>query len=556
MRNKTLSRTDQKKVKKELKKASSILKSAKTVKSPQNRKKYVLYGVLLAAIVIFLFVLEQIFAINKEVADIMLVISQVILWLLMIGAVVGIGYIYNLFTGKISGFFHRYKKTILLSFTAVSLITITYLCLNPKVLFFTAPSSVEQFIEILKLRINPSELFGLYTAQLSLTFISISVMSVLSDKSVIIYWSNVSEDRLIEPTFTCFAAYTYYSIAATIGAGLGVIFEDSLLFVVFFILNVLSLILLTLTVTDVYYGRDTKKKKLAAKLRKIHDNAKSGGYHLEKYNRTMLSFSKNIYIAAQNGDLPYLQEAYDLVAVQPNSFENPTRHYKEGKLEITSGRDVIEALISTLDESTFSIFSQAMEHSLEVQKAAINRYMVELEEGAEVFAFDTLEPDSQFWEALSENEYFLNCLSIEPKTDREFVKQKRLINWIAARMELDYKQNAVFYRSTHPNEKLPLENPDWETTEKVMEYAFAETNVQDDRLFVSFAKLLCAAFEKESMVEHYISLFDNPPYLYYILDQIEFFEVQDNLRKKMNDIFRNHHPDEALRNNPKWASKQ
>ncbi|MBR4863162.1 MAG: hypothetical protein IKU07_01195, partial [Oscillospiraceae bacterium] len=80
----------------------------------------------------------------------------------------------------------------------------------------------------------PGELFGHYVGQLSLTFITISVMSVLSEKSVVVYWENIAEAKLIKPLFGSFASYTLYSIAATVGAGISVCLNSHLGFAFFF----------------------------------------------------------------------------------------------------------------------------------------------------------------------------------------------------------------------------------------------------------------------------------------------------------------------------------
>ena len=111
------------------------------------------------------------------------------------------------------------------------------------------------------------DLFGYYGAQLSLTFITISVMSVLSDKSMVVYWENIAEARLIRPVFGSFAAYTAYSITATVGSGISVILHNHLGFLVFFVANILILIMLTWAMVDVYFGREDKKRRLEQELR-------------------------------------------------------------------------------------------------------------------------------------------------------------------------------------------------------------------------------------------------------------------------------------------------
>ncbi len=232
--------------------------------------------------------------------------------------------------------FDRHKKGAILLATVAGCVLVIACCFAP---FLSGVSNMTEA------RFADADLFEYYTAQLSLTFISISVMSVLSDKSVIIYWANVSEDRLIRPTFSCFAAYTYYSIGATLGSGLGVMLNKPFLFVSFFAVNVGVLILLTVSMIDVYYGRDTKKKKLAQTL--VPDSA-----HNAAYKTKMLGLEQNILRAADEKNMAFLQEVYELYISHPEKFQFDT------------GREAISAMVSTLDAQTTGPFLRALDNNL------------------------------------------------------------------------------------------------------------------------------------------------------------------------------------------------
>lgn len=171
-----------------------------------------------------------------------------------------------------------------------------------------------------------------YIGQLSLTFITISVMSVLSEKSVIIYWENVAEAKLIKPLFCSFAAFTAYSIAATVGAGISVLLNNGFAFCVFFGANIFVLILLTLTMVDVYFGRERKKRNRAESLRNI-----SRRYEYSKANN-FIDFednSKNEYIdliynlqhhlhqEIEAHNVPYIREVAELYGGNIECFDTP-----------------------------------------------------------------------------------------------------------------------------------------------------------------------------------------------------------------------------------------
>jgi len=191
-----------------------------------------------------------------------------------------------------------------------------------------------------------SDLFGYYTAQLSLTFITISVMSVLSDKSVIIYWENVAEAKLIRPLLCSFASFTAYSIAATVGAGISVLCDNDLAFCVFFAANVIVLILLTLTMVDVYYGRDRKKKSRAALLRRAHKGyvkARADGRCAsvadEDYEDIMYNLQHHLHQELESHNIPYVREVCELYGGNMDCFDTPEGR-KVRELLISSGLDI------------------------------------------------------------------------------------------------------------------------------------------------------------------------------------------------------------------------
>lgn len=106
------------------------------------------------------------------------------------------------------------------------------------------------------------KLIDLYVSQLSLTFITITVTSNLSDGSNIIYWVNLVEKKLIEPKWMCFHSLTVYSFVTILYSTLSVIMNRTLGVFMFFILNIIVLSVLTFSMMGVYYNRDVKKNNL------------------------------------------------------------------------------------------------------------------------------------------------------------------------------------------------------------------------------------------------------------------------------------------------------
>ena len=192
-----------------------------------------------------------------------------------------------------------------------------------------------------------TDLFSYYTAQLSLTFITISVMTVLSEKNVIIYWENIAESRLIKPTFGCFAAFSWYSIISNIGAAIGVFLRSCTVFTVFFATNILVLILLTNAIIDVYYGKDSKKKQLVKQL--IRDYQSLGdGASVERYMEKIYGLQYRVRQLHRDENLLELQEIYKLYERAYPLFN------------VVLAKPFAEALADSLDLKTDDLFADMM----------------------------------------------------------------------------------------------------------------------------------------------------------------------------------------------------
>ncbi len=319
--------------------------------------------------------------------------------------------IYDIITRRVTDYINAHKKGSLTVLTALLVGAVFSVCyfITP-ICAFLGIKNIEIFTNVFK----NSDLFDYYTAQLSITFISISVLSVLSDKSVNIYWANVSEDRLIKPTFSCFAAYTYYSIGATLGAGLGVVLNDGLIFAAFFLANILVMIVLTASMVDVYYGRDIKIKKLRKELTKDYYNGRRPNAKLDsdeyipvystRYCEKILGIRQHLYNSYENNELAELKEIYELYACCPDCFFS-----KEGET-------AVKTIIETVDEKTLSLFVSSVLQELNLYLLKIEAE--EIKNRVRPFYYFTnkkrksdweysyvLDIDKPLWKALSDEQF-------------------------------------------------------------------------------------------------------------------------------------------------------
>ena len=193
-----------------------------------------------------------------------------------------------------------------------------------------------------------------YLTQLSLTFITITVISALSDNGNIIYWENIAEKKLISPTWTCFLAYTCYSFITIFFTTVALFFDghNALCFFVFFGINVIVLIMLTMNMVDVYYNREEKKKNLRKMFIKCAHKAKIDVESREEYLNILLGMreqtmkaesTKNYGILKEN--LFFLAENYEYFGV-----------LDEGMWD--SGN--IDYIFSCLNDNTMSIVNECI----------------------------------------------------------------------------------------------------------------------------------------------------------------------------------------------------
>lgn len=332
--------------------------------------------------------------------------------------------------GSLSHFLEENKKQLMYITTLLGMGFIYWLGEDLQRLFGPLDVPYQEKLDAL---LGGADLFGYYTAQLSLTFISISVMSVLSDRSVLIYWVNASEERLIKPIFSCFAAYTYYSIGATVGAGAAVLMGDGVVFMLFFCANIGILILLTISMIDVYFGRDTKKKKLRRTMIadwRFYNKEKSGKklsayerMRAERYETAMMGLRQTLYQSQAQADLTLLKENYELYFTCAAYFRTDP------------GRNAVQAMVSTVNAQSFPTFFDCLDNFVRdlprMKKGELVMYLDDPERDTD-YCWDM---DEHMWAFLSRSSYLqewiatrdLSCEDGWELMELLFVVKRRLV---------------------------------------------------------------------------------------------------------------------------------
>ncbi len=368
-------------------------------------------------------------------------------------------------------YFEQNKKKVLTLTTIIGAVVIGELFLFPYFFDITLPKVF-----------SLNDMTEYYAAILSLTFISISVMGVLSDKTVVIYWENVAESKLIKPVFFSFAAYTFYSVGAAICSGICLLLGASVAFLTFGAINIVTIIALTFTMVDVYYDREGKKAKLTKELQEdaedyfwdyedkhISDknneekeahytNKETGkGYTNQeikdkqvgsnRYKEKMMLLRQNIRCAKDGHNLTYLQEVYDLYRKNIYYF-NTLEGVRIAKMLFTDCTDenwplVIKCITESVEERV-----EKQERTEDLFKEGFNSKNAKWNQ------------DEEMWIALSRTPYLYQLLQPTDKENIDSVEfnevmlpiVKRLValyNDMATHINLKGKEKVEYLQATN-----------------------------------------------------------------------------------------------------------
>jgi len=113
----------------------------------------------------------------------------------------------------------------------------------------------------------------LFLTQISVSFIAITITSVLSSKDELVYWANLVEEILVYPKHSSFESVTDYCFFSVIGSFVCVIIKEPIALLVFFAFNIISLATLAYKMLTIYFDKDKLKKRLQREFDKRYSEA-------------------------------------------------------------------------------------------------------------------------------------------------------------------------------------------------------------------------------------------------------------------------------------------
>ena len=150
------------------------------------------------------------------------------------------------------------KKEYLISDIIIGILLIGIIFIGGKIVFHYNNNIEEYLLQIIY---TGSEL-DLLLNQYTITFLIISLLSLLSGKHEYIYWIDILEYKIILPSHRNFISLTIYSFLSMLAGTLAYFMCDRLLVLEFFIYDVTILIILTFKMVGVYFGKAKIQQKL------------------------------------------------------------------------------------------------------------------------------------------------------------------------------------------------------------------------------------------------------------------------------------------------------
>ena len=192
--------------------------------------------------------------------------------------------------------------------------------------------------------------------QLSLTFITVSVLSILSDNSKVIYWSKIVEEDLIWPKFRNFYSFCIYSFTLLLFSFASVIADNCVLFCIYFILSVLLLIILSLKMVNVYRNDYAKRKELEHQYERLI-KSKCTKKNKEKYEKIHIELYRHTLIGIKS--LNYEFVSYNFEFYKKNALFMPHKF-------MTSSNDTLSYIVDFLSDRTMADVFQILDSFMSV----------------------------------------------------------------------------------------------------------------------------------------------------------------------------------------------
>ena len=289
--------------------------------------------------------------------------------------------------------------------------------------------------EMLKTLKFSSSALQLYVAQLSMTFISLTVFYVLTDNnSKIIYWENIIEKDLIRKKYFSFYDESVYIYVNLVWGMIALIFDKKSLVLVYFLISLFLLINISVRIIGAYHNEQGKEKQLLEEYHKIFEKGSSSlDERKNKYDEIFDYIEKYTIEAFNNNDIKTVRRNLAFLEVncgnvRPSTLEKIYRCMKGSSYDETI-RDIIYKglLMVYKDEFSASEYNEKLDMMSFDNKEFIRFYYYYQYSSVVINLYDSVmyDPNEVYFDALM----LLDCalsgfLRIVEKCEAKNCKEK------------------------------------------------------------------------------------------------------------------------------------
>lgn len=124
------------------------------------------------------------------------------------------------------------------------------------------------FSNLMGISIDENLCVNIIITQYTITFLIVSLLSLLSGSGEYIYWVDVLEQKIISPRHLNFTSMSVYAFISMFAGSIAFLRGKSNLVLLFFAADVILLVFLTFRMTSVYFGKERLRRKLYSKIEK------------------------------------------------------------------------------------------------------------------------------------------------------------------------------------------------------------------------------------------------------------------------------------------------
>lgn len=145
--------------------------------------------------------------------------------------------------------------------------------------------------------VDTSMLLDVIVTQYTITFLIVSLLSLLSSHGEYVYWVDVLEQKIIAPKHLNFISMSVYAFVSMLAGTYAFWIKDVELVIVYFVIDVICLVFLTFRMIGIFFGKDRLRKRLHKKFIKEVKEYLSEPNE-EKFNQ----IEKKLYGAYENAN--------------------------------------------------------------------------------------------------------------------------------------------------------------------------------------------------------------------------------------------------------------